>query len=1136
MVFNVRWRPEITADMVASVLADTGLTDIFPGSVLSTILLAPAVEDARQYASMQRIIAAFSVDTMSGVDLDNKLFDLGLDPRIQPQQSTGLVTIVDISFTKIQTRIYPGLPGPIAGQTTINIVSATGLTASGTVIVGRGTSNVETVAYSSITQVGGYYQLNLTSGLVNDHGTEESIILSQGGNRVVNSGTIVQVPANDATDIVSFSIDEQNTILDGEDTVDGVKVTCVVGGIVGNVPAGTIVQFGSLPFPTATVTNLLPFVNGTDLESDEEVRNRIKNSPNASVTGTKKAILAGITGLVDDTENKRVVSATFVDAPAETTLPSFVYIDDGTGFEPSFDGSGLETIFQEAAGTETVLNLENFPLVKASLVTDNFQPYNVSGGDTLIIDVDGSSETITFQSSDFNQDGSALAREIVTRINNDSNLVEARTTDGNTKVIITVKAETNERLQILGGTGNTGLGFVSNTITETLRLYKNDLLLAKDGRPAIIETNNVLATMDFTGGPFTFDIQVDGNTSNTITVTISASDFAVPASPTMPELLAAINDDLVGATATGVFNDTVVRITSNKGNSSASQLNVQAGGSALGVTKLDFTPGLVVGVDQDYTLNRFNGQIHLTSPLVALDKVEAGSRETRAFLDCVSPEPYNIGAGETLVVQVDGSSDKTFTFIGGAMTAQAVIDEITAARFTSNNLNGVGFEVIDRGGINYLRIRTNTFDSTIGSIFVNSSSTALALDFLYDTVIDDQSPNVAYAMTQDLENYTQGPSQNLVVEMDGDPVNRTFDITLHFAGTVTTQVSTTVFRDSSLPIPFTVTDQLKNAVVRFDNNTTTVALQGIARAISAYNESTGQVTTSAFPASPAVGDTYKIIPVTALNVSEMLKIKQISTLGIFSEIDVVDQGRRVQIASLKNGSDGEVHVLGGSANNLSIPFSSDGTAIGTFSVDSIQGLSTGLLAIVDDGDSSPLNVTITNITGALAPFTIEVDSGLTDLSAYTLLQSAVLTDRQQLNFSTSIHIGVDGYKYFTGLLQRVQKTIDGYDADLVNFPGLKAAGVRIGVSSPVIQKVAINIDVTPEQGVTLSSIDGEVKSVIASYINSLKVGEDMILAEIINRVMDISGVKDARIISPTSNSVVQDNELARIDLVDITVG
>ena len=1132
MSFTFRWRPQIFSSMMATLLANTELTDIYPASAVSTLLNAPAIEDARQYAMMAKILEAFNLDTTEGEDLDDRAFEYGLT-RNAATGSTGTVTITDSTITKVSTTIYPGTPGPISGALSVNIVAVTGLGSSGSVIIGRDTSNVETVDFTSITDNVSYYTLNLSAGLANDHGTEETVILSQGGNRIISAGAVVQVPATDVSPSIDFTIDAEQTLYDGEDTIEGVAVTCASTGSGTNIPAGAISQFSSSPFTSAGVTNELPFTNGSDAESDQSLRDRIR--AHGTTDSSASGIVSAVTGLIDETENKRIVSATYVER-AENEIYNKVYIDDGTGFEPSYEGQGIETVVQEAAGTEETIQLQNMAIMKASLITDNSQPFSVSGGDILTIDVDGESESITFVSGDFTTEGSATAIEIAARINASSNLVQSRTTANGTKVIITTLAEANERLQILGGTANDGLAFPENSVVETLRLYKNDELMYKDGRSARVETDNLVTDMDFSGGPFTFDIVIDGKSANTITVTINSGDFSDATNPTADEIVDAINSDLVGATASSIFDGTKIRITSNSASGSTSTLEVQSGGTALGSGKLDFPTTEQTGIDADYVLNRVNGQIRLATPLTVLDKIEAGSRQTRAFLDTATAEPYAITSGETLVVSVDGSSNLTYTFAStDTYTAQEIIDLIYADRFTSNNVNGVGFEVANRGGSNYLRIRTNWWKDG-GSIEVKSTSTATALDFITDTVIENGFSNVASVITENFEDFTLGTGQVLIVEMDDDAVNRTFTVNMYVSGTITTGTDTTHFRDSSIPDTFDTDDFFVDFLVRFDDDTTTSALRSEIATVTSYDAVTGEFTVgSALPTTPAIGDTFTVIAVTAFNVAELMNTHGHNTIGIFSEINVVDQGRRVQIASLLDGSAGQVQVIGGTANDFTIAFSGDGSLVGTFETESISGLSIGLDAVVDDDNSSPLSVTITDIAGTSSPYTITVDSGATDLTSYTVGQNAKIIPDNALSFNNAIQVGLDGYRNHTGLLLLAQRTISGWSGDLTTYPGVQAAGSRIAVDSPVIQRVEVELNVTTINGVNLITITDLVKSATTAYINGLKVGEDVVLSEIITRVKAISGVYDVSITSPTTNIVVEDTALAKTDLDHVTV-
>jgi len=268
MAFQLKSFQQIMTDMIATFLANSPVNDLNKGSVISTFLEAAATEDFNQYFQMLSIIANFALDNTTGTDLDNRALEFGLDGRIQPQKSFSTVTISDSAFSKISTGVYAGLAGPVSSSVTMFVDDASTFPSSGTIIIGRGTTNVETITYTSIISGINFDTINLGSGLANDHGVDETVILSQGGDRVVGAGTIVKVPATDFSTDILFSTDSEVIILDGEDTLTGVNITASVAGVDnGNVPSGSIIEFDTQPFPTATVTNPESINNGVNLET-----------------------------------------------------------------------------------------------------------------------------------------------------------------------------------------------------------------------------------------------------------------------------------------------------------------------------------------------------------------------------------------------------------------------------------------------------------------------------------------------------------------------------------------------------------------------------------------------------------------------------------------------------------------------------------------------------------------------------------------------------------------------------------------------------------------------------------------------------------------------------------------------------
>ena len=144
----------------------------------------------------------------------------------------------------------------------------------------------------------------------------------------------------------------------------------------------------------------------------------------------------------------------------------------------------------------------------------------------------------------------------------------------------------------------------------------------------------------------------------------------------------------------------------------------------------------------------------------------------------------------------------------------------------------------------------------------------------------------------------------------------------------------------------------------------------------------------------------------------------------------------------------------------------------------------------------------------------------------------------KLGYSTDVTTGIDGYSYYTGLLRTVQRVVDGYEPDLANFPGRRAIGGIIETLPSLIHRITVSVDVTTNEGVNLNEISNDVKSTIVNYINQLGVGEDVILAEMIVKVMAITGIAAVTFNVPTPDTErisVADNERAFIENNDVSV-
>jgi uncharacterized phage protein gp47/JayE len=1165
---------------------------------------------------MLNLIENFNLDSTTGDDLTERALEHGM-ARLTPTVASGYVSFANTAITKRHSVLYAASPSPAEGAVTLDVERNDDVDlfpAAGYVWIGRGSLNCEKVQYYSITTYSDYVTLNLTLGTLNAHGIESTVVLSQSGSaQTIPIGTEVYVPATDLSAKISFVTKESADILDGESEVTDVLVACSVAGSSGNVTIGAISGITSPPIATITVSNDTSFVNAEDDESDQELRDRIRSTIQSLSRGTKEAILSRIARISSAADHKSVVSSSYVEA-TELDKPSYVYIDDGTGFEPSWSGQGYEDVIVEAAGTEKFLSLDVFPIMKASLVTANGEPYALIAGSSLTVWVGDVSETRNIQSVAFKNISTATAEEVAAHLNDIFSSIEARTTDTGSKVIISPIATTNDHIKVTGTGANLVLGFPTNQYRYDLNLYKNDILLSKDGSTAFVTTvcpnpNNkfVLADSDV------LEYTLDGK-AQVLQVVFYTADFVDIANATATEVAAAINAEGVGIQAV-VTSDEEVKISCIGDPSSSSRLTINACTAAapLGLTPATSTYGWA----KDYTLNRYNGQIELATALVALDTITAGSNNTRAFLRCQSPGPYSMAVGpESIDISIDGGAVVTWTSTLGAGSFSAA--QIAADINADAGIAGATAFVKTINMEDYLCIRTNTQDSATGSIEIDATS-APSLDFANSVVVANQEPSMGYAESA-VTPFTTGRDQNLVVILDSDSINRTWNLPLQSSGTITAATTEISFTDSNLDAVWPVADVLIDFEIQFDANTLTEDLRNEKATIDSY-DGAGLITVSAgtaFPVVPVIGDTFKIYPRTAKNVVDLLNNTAFTSLSGFADIEVAKASALgttdvIQITAKTYGEAGAVQVSGGTANSFSIPFASNGTALGTFTVNTITGLSEGLCPYLHD--STPTNNDtsyIKSITGAAAPYTIamrtitapdisaylvadaativspaipfatnglnvgtfttasivgltlgmaiQIDSGAEpafncyirhivgagpytitvevapDLSAFTTSAAALIKDNYGLAFSTINNVGIDAYKYLTGLAQEVQWQIDGLDSDPENYPGIKAAGTQLEVKAPVIKLIDFEIDITPSVGYSVNDVANDIRSAVSSYVNRSGVGADIVLSEVIAAIHQVSFVDDVSIVSPTANITISDTELPRTNEVMIALG
>ena len=1121
---------EIQTNIITQLIAELGLNDVNSGSVMDILTNAVAQEDFAQYVEMAKILRLTDLDAITGDDLDNKAFEFGIE-RGKAVQATGKVDFLrPEGFVKVATTFYAGSPSPIAGDLTIDVNDASNILigTSGTLILGRGTNNLEEVTYSvAPTDNTNFFTFVLTAPLTKSHALEETVILKQGSDESVLAGTQVRVASTGTSAEIIFTTNNDVVLLAGEESLQDVEVTAVIAGTDGNIAIKSIEGtdgFISEPFLGAQAENLSKFTTGKDRQGDDSLRDSIRSHIQSLSKGVKEAIRNALVGLVDEETAKRIVSASII-LPQDECGPVLIYLDDGIGFEPDFESQGFEEVLRNSSGGETRLQLDTFPLVKAMVENNLEEPYDMTGLPlTLTYNVGTQSETVTFVSSDFEFPESSTAEEIVKSINDKSILIEARTSRTGKRVTINAKSDINEDIQVTGGTSNSIIAFPTD-LKQTLFLYVNDVLASKDGSTAFIDSGNqgpynLQAIGAF---PHTLTYVIDGKTANSQTVTFQAVDFVDITACTPLEMITIINTQMVGAIATLSENGTRVRVTSNTKLSEGSIIEFTGGTANDATNGLNFDTTAVSGIDGEYVFNKELGTVEFLEPLPENVSVTAGSQFTRAKLRASLPQNYSPANTQTLVIEVDGGAGQVITFdntFAGGVSAQAT------AAFINLQLRGATAITREVGVDTFLEINTNTYDG--GTIEIDSSSTANgSFGFTLDSQAISQRAHQAFQVSSNVGPYKFREGDSLVVVMNNDIVSSTFTVIMDFDGTTTAVADAQNFSISSYATVFNTTDSIKDFYVAFTEGPTTVS-----GTVTDVQDQTGNVFRYVFDVLPtglaniAVDDLVKFDALTQAGNNGFFLVTAVNTTGTgFIEVT-------------NTSGINESSATGGalmSQKRIIDSYNEVGGVIATtvaFSTAPIVGNNAIVLPNTTSNTVDLMrNIKITSlslkalISGVEDNTKVQIESLLDGSNGFVQVTGGKAND--VLGFSIDILQGLQGYQFYTGLLKLAHQTIYGDDTDLITFPGVGAAGIKFIFLAPTINEFSVNVNVTLKEGISIASLENEIKSAVTGYINNLGIGDDVVVEEIRCRVKLISGVFDVVLNSPTENIVIADNEQAK---------
>jgi uncharacterized phage protein gp47/JayE len=143
----------------------------------------------------------------------------------------------------------------------------------------------------------------------------------------------------------------------------------------------------------------------------------------------------------------------------------------------------------------------------------------------------------------------------------------------------------------------------------------------------------------------------------------------------------------------------------------------------------------------------------------------------------------------------------------------------------------------------------------------------------------------------------------------------------------------------------------------------------------------------------------------------------------------------------------------------------------------------------------------------------------------------------QVNFATGLTAGeqltVD-YTRYTGLIELAQKIIDGDPNDRTTYPGIRAAGVLVYVRVPQVLVQDVSVSLTILEGYEDATVEADVETAIQAYIASLGISGDILISELVKRIMSVAGVYNVYITEPANDITLLDDQLPRVGTITIS--
>lgn len=182
-----------------------------------------------------------------------------------------------------------------------------------------------------------------------------------------------------------------------------------------------------------------------------------------------------------------------------------------------------------------------------------------------------------------------------------------------------------------------------------------------------------------------------------------------------------------------------------------------------------------------------------------------------------------------------------------------------------------------------------------------------------------------------------------------------------------------------------------------------------------------------------------------------------------------------------------------------------------------------------------------NVSGLVAAAKSVTVVGVGSVRSASVVEYFPPTGPNYYNLSVYVDDGAGNAP--AGLLTEVAKVLNGDPNDIVNYPGVKAAGVKLEVLAPSKVSIDIVVQITDDDTASQDSITANLTTALTDYVNNLLLGEDVIYQKIVEKIMLTAGVMDIyytggqyslTVNTTRTNVTIGGAQIARIGTITIT--